>query len=326
MKLMRYSRKGEQSGLARLGVLVGNDLVADLRAGYARYLIEEIGNPKGRELAALFLPPYVAQFLHAGSVAWEALSETYGWLSDLVKSEPHALGLSGESLFIPLAECRLYAPVQGSKIIAVARNYPGYAKNAGKNAGRMPAGFIKTPSCVIGPGRDILKPPTTRELDCSTELAIVIGRRCKHVPEEKVYDVICGYTILNDITARDVGNVEKQSGDMLLGKTLDTFAPMGPWLVTKVEVPDPMNLRVRTHVNGELRQEANTSEMINSIPKLVSYLSQMTLMPGDVIATGSPGGGGLERPEWFLNAGDVIECEIEKIGTLVNAVVDEPQP
>jgi 2-keto-4-pentenoate hydratase/2-oxohepta-3-ene-1,7-dioic acid hydratase in catechol pathway len=324
MKLMRYSLKHEQSAQARLGVLVGKDLVADMRAGYARYLIEEIGNPEGRELAAILLPPYIAQFLHVGAVAWEALSEVYGWMFDLVKSEPKALGLGGEQLFTPLAECRLYAPVRGSKLIAVGRNYPGYTRNEGKHAGKVPAGFIKVPSCIVGPGRDILKPAATKELDCETELAVVIGRKCKHVPEEKVYDVIAGYTIVNDITARDVGNLERQAGHMLLGKTFDTFAPMGPWLVTKVEIHDPMNLRIRTRVNGELRQDGNTSEMIHSIPKLVSYLSQMTLMPGDVISTGSPGGGALAHPEWYLNAGDVIESEIEKIGTLVNAVVDEP--
>lgn len=325
MKLMRYSRKGEKSSQGRLGVLVGKDIVADLRAGYERYLIEEIGNPKGRELAAIFLPPYIAQFLHVGGVAWEALSEAYGWLSDLVKSEPEALGLHGHQMFIPLAECRLYAPVRGSKIIAVGRNYPGYTKHEGKHAGKVPAGFIKVPSCVVGPGRDILKPAATRQLDCETELAVVIGKQCKHVPEENAYDVVAGYTILNDVTARDVGQQEKQAGHMLLGKTFDTFAPMGPWLVTKVEIHDPMGLRIRTRVNGELRQDGNSGEMIHSIPKLISYLSQMTLMPGDVISTGSPGGGGLARPEWYLNAGDVIEAEIEKIGTLVNAVVDEPK-
>ena len=300
MKIMRYSRKGEKASQARLGVLVGHDLVADLRAGYARYVIDEIGNTEGRELAALFLPPYIAQFLHGGAPGWEALSEAYGWLSDLVKSEPAALGLNEQELFIPLAECRLYAPVRGSKIVGIGRNYPGYTKNEGKQAGQVPAGFIKVPSSIVGPGRDILKPRITRELDCETELAIVIGKQCKNVAEENAYDVIAGYTILNDITARDVGKLERQAGHMLLGKTFDTFAPMGPWLVTKVEIQDPMNLRIRTRVNGEVRQEGSTADMIHSIPKLVSHMSQMTLKPGDVISTGSPGGGGLARAEWFL--------------------------
>jgi acylpyruvate hydrolase len=325
MKIMRYSRKSEKASQARLGVLVGDDLIADLRAGYARYLIDEIGNAKGRELAAIFLPPYIAQFLHVGAPAWEALSEAYGWLSDLVKSEPDALSLNGYDLFVPLADCRLYAPVRGSKIIGIGRNYPNDAKHEGRHAGQVPAGFIKVPSCIVGPGRDILKPHATRELDCETELAVVIGKQCKNVAEENAYDVIAGYTILNDVTARDVGNLEQAAGHVLLAKTFDTFAPMGPWLVTKVEIHDPMNLRIRTRVNGELRQEGNTADMIHSIPKLVSYLSQMTLMPGDIISTGSPGGSGLTRPEWFLNAGDVIECEVEKIGTLINAVVEEPR-
>lgn len=324
MKLMRYSKRAERSGHARLGVLVGRDLVADLRAGYARYLVEEIGNPKGREIAAIFMPPYIAQFLHVGAAAWEALAEAYGWLSDLVKSDPDAHGLTGEPLFLPLAECRLYAPVRPSKIVAVGRNYPEYTKHAGKAAGKTVAGFIKVPSCIVGPGRDILKPRVTRELDCETELAVVIGRKCKHVREEDAYEVIAGYTIVNDVTARDVGKLEREGGHMLLGKTFDTFAPMGPWLVSKVEIPDPMNLRIRTRVNGELRQDGNTCDMIHSIPRLVAHFSQMTLMPGDVIATGSPGGGALERPDWFLNAGDVVECDIERIGTLVNAIVDEP--
>ena len=325
MKLLRYSRKGQKAAQARLGVLVGDNMVADLRAGYTRYLIEEIGNPKGRELAGIFLPPYVVQFLHVGAPAWEALSEAYGWLSDLVKAEPNATGLNNEDLFIPQSDCRLYAPVRGSKIVAVGRNYPGYSKASGKHGGQLPAGFVKVPSCIVGPGRDILKPVITKRLDCETELAVVIGKKCKHVPEERAYDVIAGYTILNDVTARDIADIEREAGNPFLGKTFDTFAPMGPYLVTKVEIADPMNLRIQTRVNGEVRQEGSTRDMIHSIPKLVSYMSQMTLMPGDIISTGSPGGGGLENPDWYLNAGDVIECEIEKIGTLVNAVVNEPR-
>jgi len=323
MKLMRYSRKGEKSSRARLGVLVGKDLVADLRAAYARYLIEEIGNSKGRELAGIFLPPYIAQFLHVGTVATEALSETYGWLSDLVKAEPQGLGLNGEELFVPIAECRLYAPVRGSKIISVTRNYPRTGRGEEKPNGKVPTGFLKVPSCVTGPGRDILKPSVTRQLGCGAELAVVIGKRCKYVPEDRAYDVIAGYTILNGITARDIENIERQAGRAMLSRTFDTFAPIGPWLATKVEIPDPMNLRIRTRVNGEVVQDGNTSEMFHDIPKLVSYMSQMTLMPGDIISTGAPASIHA-RPDWSLNTGDVIEAEIEKIGTLLNAVVDEP--
>lgn len=325
MKILRYSRKGEKAGQARLGLLLGDDVVADARAGYARYLLEEAGNPKGRELAGLFLPPYIAQFLHVGAPAWEALGEAAAWLAGLCAAEPQAAGLAGEELFMPLAACRLYAPVRGSKIIAVAGNYPGSGRRARSAGGGVPAGCIKVPSCIVGPGRDILKPVLSKRLDCAAELAVVIGRKCKHVPEERAWDVIAGYTILNDVTARDIGDIERESGSPLLGKTFDTFAPMGPYLVTKAEIDDPMNLRIRTRVNGESRQEGNTRDMVHPIPKLVSYFSQMTLMPGDIISTGSTGGGGLADPDRYLNAGDVVECEIERLGTLLNAVVNEPR-
>lgn len=323
---MRFSRRHEPGSLSRLGVLIGQDRVADLRAGYALYLVEEQRNPKGRDLAAIYMPPYIAQFLHMGEAAWLALGDAYSYLAELSAKTPDAKGLNGEQLFVPFGECRLYAPVRPSKLIAIGRNYPGYTSNPGKQGGKMPAAFIKTMSSIVGPGRDVLKPRACRELDCETELAVVIGKRCKHVSESEAYDVIAGYTIVNDITARDVGKREREGGHPFLGKTYDTFAPMGPWMVTRDAIPDPMHLRIVTRVNGEVRQDGSTRDMIWSIPKLVAHLSQITLMPGDVIATGSPGGGGLANPGWLLAAGDVIESEVEGIGVLTNAVVDEPAP
>jgi acylpyruvate hydrolase len=325
MKLMRFSRKHEPRGLSRLGVLVGHDLVADLRAGYALHLVEATGNVKGRELAAIYMPPYIAQFLHMGEPAWLALGDAYTYLADLVQSAPDAIGLSGEQIFIPLAECRIYAPVRPPKLIAVGRNYPGYTRNPGKEAGTLPAGFVKTLSSLVGHGRDIVRPAHVTELDCETELAVVISKRCKHVREEDAYSVIAGYTIVNDVTARDVGKIEREGGHLFLGKTFDTFCPMGPWMVTREAIPDPMSLRIQTRVNGERRQDGNTREMVHSIPRIIAHFSRITLMPGDVIATGSPGGGALSNPEWYLKPGDVIESEIEGIGVLQNAVVDEPR-
>jgi acylpyruvate hydrolase len=325
MKLMRYSRRHEPSALSRLGVLVGRDLVADLRAGYALYLVDEAAHPKGRELAQLYMPAYITQFLHGGEAAWRALGDAYSYLAGLVEAAPDAAGLGGEQLFMPLAECRLYAPVRPSKLITVGHNYPGYARATPRVPGELPAAFVKTLSSVTGPERDIVKPRACRDLDFETELAVVIGKRCKNVPEDEAYSVVAGYTILNDVTARDIVTRERQGGSVFLGKTFDTFAPMGPWLVTREAIPDPMHLRIQTRVNGEPRQDGNTHEMIHSIPKLVSYISQVTLSPGDIIATGSPGGGGLSNPEWMLKAGDVVECEIEGIGVLRNGVVDEPE-
>jgi acylpyruvate hydrolase len=326
MKLMRYGRRHEPSALSRLGVLLGQDLVADLRAGYARYLAETARNPKGRELAAIYMPPYLAQFLHLGEPAWLALGDAYTYLDRLAREAPQATGLDGEPLFAALADCRLYAPVRPSKLIAVGRNYASHPRAAGGRGGRPPAVFAKAPSAIVGHGRDILRPRACRELDCETELAVVIGKRCKHVREEDAYGVIAGYTIVNDLTARDIGRAERDGGNLFLGKNCDTFAPMGPWMVTRDFIPEPMHLRITTRVNGETRQDGGTQDMLWPIPRLVAYLSQMTLMPGDVIATGSPGGGALANPEWALKDGDVIESEIEGIGVLRNAVVEEPAP
>ena len=324
MKLMRYSRRHEPAALSRLGVMVGHDTIADLRAGYALYLVEEAKNPKGRELADIYMPPYIAQFLHMGEPAWLALGDAYGYIDRLARNAPDAPGLAGEKIFLPLAECRLYAPVRPGKLIAVGRNYHEYTRQPGRQAGKVPTAFIKTLSSITGPGRDILKPRHVNELDCETELAVVIGKRCKHVREENAYDVVAGYTIVNDVTARDVGKAEREGGYPFLAKTHDTFSPMGPWMVTRDAIPEPMHLRIQTRVNGETRQDGNTQTMIHSIPRLIAYLSQMTLMPGDVIATGSPGGGGLTNSDWLLKAGDVIESEVEGIGVLTNAVVDAP--
>lgn len=324
MKLMRYSRKSEPAALARMGALVAQEYIADLRAGHALFLREEKNNAKGEQIAEIFVPPYITQFLYLGEPGWEALAETHAWMAELAHRDIDALGLKGERLFLPFAECRLYAPVRPSKLIAVRRNYADAGMHDDALAAAIPSALLKPPSAVIGPGRDVLKPAATRALDCEGELAIVIGRRCKHVRPEKALEAIAGYTILNDISARDVSRIEAHDGDsVLLGEGFDTFAPLGPWLVTRDEIADPMDLTIRTRVNGELRRDGSTAAMTHSIHRIVAYFSQMTLMPGDVIATGSPPllAGTEQRP---LAAGDVIEAEIEGIGTLRNAIVDEP--
>lgn len=322
MKLMRYSGRHEAARHARLGVLVGNDMVADVRAGYARYLVESARNPKGQQIADIYFPPYIVQFLHAGEAVWLALADAHDYLNELVKKTREALGLNDEELFMPLADCRLYAPLRPSKVLCVAANYErGGAANEHRQ--RTPRVFIKPLSSVVGPERDIMKPAACRELACETELAVVIGKKCKHVSEADAYSVIAGYTIVNDVTACDVAAAERDAGHLFLGKTYDTFAPMGPWIVTRGGIPDAMNLRVTTRVNGEARQHGHTRDMVADIPKLIAYLSQITLMPGDVIATGSPGRA-LAGEGAQLKPGDVVESEIEGIGVLRNRVIDEP--
>ncbi len=326
MRLMRYNLHVEPVSVARLGVLLSGDRVGDMRASYARFLVEKMGDSQGREIAALRMPPHIAQLLAIGEPGWDAARKTADYLAALPID---AVGLDGERLIAPLADCRLHATVKPSKVIAIGRNYAGHVKESGAKINMtVPSAWIKANNTIIGPTRDIAKPACVHELDYETELAVVIGKRCRNVPEEKAYDVIAGYTIMNDVSARDIVRIERKEGNQLLGKMFDGFAPMGPWLVTRDEVSDPTNLRVIARVNGELRQNGNTHDMIWSIPKLIAYVSQMTLEPGDVISTGTPDGVAMGRkpglPSWFLKAGDILESEVEGLGILRNKIIDEP--
>jgi acylpyruvate hydrolase len=324
MKLMRYNHSAEPVSSARLGVLLPDNRIGDLRAAYARFLVEERGDPQGREIAALRMQPHVAQFLATGEPGWEAVRTTCAWLNKMAGRD--ARGLDGEALSMPLAEARLHAALRPSKVIAVGRNYSEHLKETGiKVDMAVPSAWIKANSTLTGPTRDIEKPSFVTELDYETELAVVIGRRCKNVPESRAYEVIAGYTVMNDVSAREIARIERKEGNQLLGKMFDGFAPIGPWLVTQDEIPDPMNLGIITRVNGEVRQNGNTGDMIWPIPKLIAYVSQMTLEPGDVIATGTPSGVAAGRkpdqPSWFLQPGDVLESEVEGVGTMRNRIV-----
>lgn len=323
MKIARYNIQTEPVTLARTGVLLGEEMIGDLRAGYAAYLAETASDPQAREIAAMRIPPNVAEMLALGGLAHDAITVTTSWLLRLLKENPSAKGLAGEPLFSPLANSRFHAPVRPNKFIAASQNYHGPVKQRVHEKGRVPSCWIKTGNTIIGPHRDVVKPVAVKQLDCETELVIVINKRCKNVPEDRAYDVIFGYLVANDFSARDVGNIEHAAGGgRLLAKMFDTFCPMGPWIVTKEEIPDPMNLKIRTTVNGELRQAGCSRDMIWNIPQLVAYASQMTLEPGDLIMTGTPiaESGGKGR---FLTSGDVVESEIEGIGCLRNKVIDD---
>jgi len=279
----------------------------------------------------LRFPGNLVPFLHIGKPGMDAALATLAWAEKkFAPGAKEATGLDGEALFTPLASTRFHAPVRPSKVIAVGRNYAEHLKEAGVTIeAKVPSAWIKANSTIVGPTRDVVKPPMVKELDYETELAVVIGTKCKNVPESRVYEVIAGYTVMNDISARDIVKIERKEGNQLLGKMFDTFCPMGPFLVTRDEVPDPMNLRLQTRVNGESRQDGRTADMIWSIPKLVAYISQMTLEPGDVISTGTPEGVAFGRKPgqtpWWLQTGDVVEAEIEGIGMLRNKIVDAPK-
>jgi len=218
----------------------------------------------------------------------------------------------------PIASLRLLAPVRPAKIIAVGRNYREHAAEEAAALPSAPLLFAKFPSSVVGDGATITwSAALTAEVDYEAELAVVIGRRARDVDLDRALDYVLGYSCLNDVSARDL---QVSDGQWTRAKSLDTFCPMGPWLVTVDEVPDLGALRVQCRVNGEPRQDASTAELVHGVAELISYCSRsFTLEPGDVIATGTPGGVGAFRdPPVFLADGDTVEVEIDRVGTLTN--------
>jgi 2-keto-4-pentenoate hydratase/2-oxohepta-3-ene-1,7-dioic acid hydratase in catechol pathway len=212
-----------------------------------------------------------------------------------------------------LGSVRLLAPViPRSKIVAVGRNYAAHAAEMGDEVPKTPLTFFKPNTSVIGPGEPIIYPGASREVSFEGELALVIGRICKEVPVSRVPEVIFGYTVANDVTARDL---QRSDGQWARAKGYDTFCPLGPWITTHQQIEEAAALAIRTTLDGELRQDGNTKDMILTIPELVAYISSYTtLLPGDVILTGTPSGVGPMLP------GQEVSVEIEGIGTLTNPV------
>ena len=279
-------------GMPRLGALrsaVGGRQVLDLNALEPR------------------LPADMLGFLEAGSPARE-LAER------VVSAAPPERGIA-------LRTVTLKAPIpRPGKILCVGQNYLAHAAEANAGASPYPIIFSKHANAVIGPGEPIVVPPETSEPDYEGELAVVIGKRARRVPEADALDYVAGYVPFNDVSARDW---QGRTSQWLMGKTFDTFAPMGPALVTADEIDDVQDLVVRTVIDGEVLQEASTNLMIFPVANLIAYITQViTLEPGDVIATGTPAGIGAARkpPRWLRN-GDVVRVEIERVGTLENPVV-----
>ncbi|MCC5887543.1 MAG: fumarylacetoacetate hydrolase family protein [Gammaproteobacteria bacterium] len=230
---------------------------------------------------------------------------------------------AGKRSGIALADARLLAPLRPGKCLAIGLNYRDHAEEMGTPLPRHPIVFTKQSTAAQGPFGPIHLPRVSDQLDYEGELVCVIGRRCRHVPRDRAVDVIAGYCVGNDVSVRDW---QKRTGQFTMGKSFDTHAPFGPWLVTADEVPDPHALTLTTWVNGEQRQSSNTSQLIFDCFDLVTHLSQaFTLEPGDLIFTGTPAGvGAAATPPRFLHAGDRVRVEIEGIGAIENAVIPEP--
>jgi 2-keto-4-pentenoate hydratase/2-oxohepta-3-ene-1,7-dioic acid hydratase in catechol pathway len=331
MKLVTFQANGEE----RLGAWV-DDGIFDLNACYALYLtgatrekMREIGPEallKMEEKTRGELPTCMIDFLRLGDQAIQRAKKMLQRMAEFSTTD------LPECAVYKLGDISLEAPVpRPGKILCLAGNYAEHVREGGREvAGKekmAPRVFMKPNTAIIGTEQAIVIPRKGNKIDWEAELAVVIGKEGKYITRDQAYDYVAGYTIMNDVSERElIIDKDREPSewnrffDWLNGKWMDTFAPMGPCLVTKEEVGDPHDLRIRLKVNGETKQDSNTGNMIFNIPELIEFTSRlMTLEPGDIISTGTPSGVGSSTGQ-FLKEGDVVEVEIEDVGVLRNVV------
>lgn len=271
------------------------------------------------------IPEDMLQFLEAGEHALEAARDSLHFVQTAGNTRD-LQGRDGSRIVYERGEVTCLAPIpRPPKILAIGLNYQSHideVSSAEIRPTKLPFFFSKLPSAVVGPNQPVVLPALSQQVDYEMELAFVVGKRAKHVSPQDAMKYVAGYTIFNDVSARDIQLVDNQ---ITLGKNFDTFAPMGPCLVTPDEVPDPHSLTLTLWLNGEVMQHDSTGNLVYRIPEMLSFLSQVTtLEPGTVVATGTPGGVGFRRqPPVFLRPGDVMRLEIERLGVLENPVVAE---
>ena len=283
MKLVTFEESGP-----RVGAVIG-DLVLDINA------------------AQPFLPTSLEEILRRG-----LLPELQNFVDNAVELD--------KKHFRNLKELELYSPItRPSKIVCLLLNYEDHAIEQNKKPPEHPTVFSKAPSALSGPFDDIVIWPGVDMIDAEAELAVIIGHEGRLIGSEEAMDYVAGFIVFNDVSAR---RIQKNDRQYFRGKSFDTFAPCGPWLMTPDEIKDPHALRITQRLNGEIMQDASTSELISTVPEIISFLSSgITLMPGDIIATGTPAGVGVFRdPPVHLKEGDLVEIEIEGIGTIASRV------
>jgi 2-keto-4-pentenoate hydratase/2-oxohepta-3-ene-1,7-dioic acid hydratase in catechol pathway len=297
MKLVRFSTNGQPP---RLGVLQG-DRIADLQASVAASLTRR-GVTRAAELAAALVPNSTRAFLEGGPLVEETVAGIKEWVT------------------IPANSARLHAPITDpGKFICIGLNYRDHAEEANQPIPKEPPIFAKWSNAILDPNEPILRPRGSNQLDWEVELGVVIGKTARFVTKEKALDYVWGYTIINDVSARDFQFIGSQ---WMAGKIPETFAPVGPYIADRTDIPDPHVLELKLWVNGKQMQGGNTKTFIFDVRYIVSYLSGlMTLSPGDLIATGTPPGVGFARkPPVFLQPGDTCRLEITGLGQIENPV------
>jgi acylpyruvate hydrolase len=297
MKLVRFSVNGQSP---RVGVLQG-DRIGDIQQSLAASLARR-GVVRATEIAAALAPQSTRALLEGGTATMDAVASITEWVT------------------VPASSARLHAPISDpGKFICIGLNYSDHAAEAGVPVPKEPPIFAKFANAILDPGEPILRPRGSSQLDWEVELGVVIGRPARHVSKDKALDYVYGYTIINDVSARDF---QMTTSQWMAGKIFETAAPIGPYIADTSEVPDPHVLNLKTWVNGKQMQNGNTKAFIFDVRYVISFLSNlMTLSPGDIIATGTPPGVGLGmKPQVWLQPGDVCRMEITGLGTIENPV------
>lgn len=302
----------EVGGVTGVGVMLNDEKVLDLNKAY-KNMLEDDGELDAQQVANVMMPSDMKSFLRRGVKGLE-LAKT------VIECETY---IDKENVIYRLEEIKLCAPISNpDKIICLSHNYTDFIEKTGVPVPPVPRIFSKYSNSICGPQDSIIKPNATNELGYEAELAFIVGKPARNVKAEDAYDYIAGYTILNDVSASDLTNIDKQ---VLRGKTFDTFCPIGPTIVTKDEIVDPHNLYIKCWVNDRIVQDENTKHVLYQTPELVEFLSGIfTLEPGDIVATGTPYGIAKYLPDpIYMQVGDTCTIEIEKLGVLSNPIIEE---
>jgi 2-keto-4-pentenoate hydratase/2-oxohepta-3-ene-1,7-dioic acid hydratase in catechol pathway len=327
MKLVTFE---SAPGRTRIGGVRADGGVVDLNSAYALFARDVEHEQAADRIAAARVPPDMRQLFEGGDAGLKAAEAAFRHAAGLPEG---AAGIHGEPVIYAATRARLKAPIIPKKFFHTAGNFREHHEEAQKSGFSHPVLpwiiFFQNVDAIIGPGEPIIYPAhLTRELDYELELAIVIKKSGKHFSAAEAADYIGGYVIFNDVTARDIQREEMKSGVFSLSKGIDTFCPLGPWIVTRDEMPNPQNVSMKLRVNGQLRQSSNSSRMAVTIPEIIAHYSPMGYSAGDVLSTGTVSGVAAfsaDPQSLYLKPGDVVECEIEGIGVLRNPVISWAQ-
>jgi acylpyruvate hydrolase len=320
---MRFVTFAPTPGQSRFGFVSNSGRIVDLEGAFAALLARDLPAECAIRMAAVMAPPDALAFIEGGETCLDAARRARDDVeSRLARNEPPK-GPDGEAIDFDPAVVTILAPLARPRnFIASGKNFNDHLTEMQQSnrpvAPRIPSGHPQYPSAIVGPDVTVPIPRETKKLDYEVEMAMVIGKRAYCIGPDEALDHVFGYTVYNDLSARDMG--EQQWGVPMLQKNLSGFAPMGPWLVTRDEIDDLESIGLRSRINGELRQNSTIADMRFKIRDQISFWSQIGLEPGDVITTGTPGGvaAGRRNDEepWWLKPGDVVECEVDQVGTL----------